>query len=96
MSVQEFDWDPAKEASNIRKHGITFEEASTVFDDIYGRFIYDDDHSDNEERFLLLGRSLLSNMLVVCHCYRNGDAIVRIISARKATNKERKTYGGGL
>ena len=96
MGAYKFDWDPAKEAANIRKHGITFEEASTVFADIHGRFIYDEDHSEDEERFLLLGRSLKSRILMVCHCYRNEDTTVRIISARKATTRESKTYGGGL
>ena len=96
MSAYQFEWDPEKEAINVRKHGITFEEASTVFDDINGRFIYDEGHSEEEERFLLLGRSLVSHLLIVCHCYRNGDAIVRIISARKATTNESRTYGGIL
>ena len=94
MSVQEFDWDPAKEASNIRKHGITFEEASTVFDDDEAIYFDDEAHSQDEERFIVIGYSRRERMLIVCHCYRNGDTLIRIISARKATKPESKLYGG--
>ena len=86
-----FEWDDKKNESNIRKHGVSFPEAQSAFFD-ESAFEYDDpDHSDDEARFLLLGRSVLLRVLLVCHCYREGDAI-RIISARKATRKERTLY----
>ena len=85
-------WDEAKAASNQKKHGITFTEAQSVFYDSYALLINDQDHSENEERFILLGLSFVSNMLVVCHCYREKDEQLRIISARKATNKETAQY----
>ena len=85
-------WDEAKAASNQKKHGITFTEAQSVFYDSYALLINDPDHSENEERFILLGLSFVSNMLVVCHCYREKDEQIRIISARKATNKETAQY----
>jgi len=85
-------WDEAKAASNQKKHGITFTEAQSVFYDSYALLINDPDHSENEERFILLGLSFVSNMLVVCHCYREKDEQLRIISARKATNKETAQY----
>ena len=86
-----FDWDPTKSASNQKKHGISFEEAKTVFSDEFARLIADPDHSQDEERFILLGTSIESNLMIVCHCIRDGDT-VRIISARKADKKERATY----
>ncbi|MCL2171483.1 MAG: BrnT family toxin [Defluviitaleaceae bacterium] len=87
-----FSWDENKANSNMRKHGITFREAMTVFNDSNILYMYDDEHSDEEERFVVLGISKESNLLVVCHCYRNNDTIIRIISARKATNAEGKDY----
>jgi len=85
-------WDAAKSASNLRKHGISFEEAKTVFTDEFGRLVSDPDHSEvGEDRFLLLGTSIHSKLLVVCHCVRDTDCI-RIISARKAEKRERKIY----
>ena len=86
-----FEWDENKAKINIEKHGITFEEASTVFEDYNSLFRDDPDHSDEEDRFLLLGMSSYLRVLVVCHCVREGDTI-RIISARKATNNEKKQY----
>ena len=86
-----FEWDRAKNASNQKKHGISFEEAKTVFSDDFARLIADPEHSEEEERFILLGESIESNLLIVCHCVRDGES-VRIISARKADKKERKTY----
>ena len=91
MSELYFEWDQTKHASNLKKHGISFEEAKTVFSDDFARLIGDPDHSQDEERFILLGTSIESNLLIVCHCTRQGDS-VRIISARKADNKERKIY----
>ncbi|HEX5060687.1 MAG TPA: BrnT family toxin [Kofleriaceae bacterium] len=88
-----FEWDPAKNAHNMARHGVSFEEAALVFIDEYALLIDDPDHSDVEDRFILLGRSLYG-ILVVCHCYR-ADAI-RIISARKASARERRAYLEGL
>ncbi|MFH0799426.1 MAG: BrnT family toxin [Pseudomonadota bacterium] len=87
-----FEWDPAKERKNVQKHGVSFEEARSVFVDPLARLITDPDHSENEERFVLLGFSKKLRTLVVCHCYRRNGEIVRIISARKATRTEQKTY----
>lgn len=86
-----FEWDQAKNTTNIKKHGICFEEAKTVFTDEFARLIADPEHSINEDRFLLLGTSINSRLLVVCHCIRENEKI-RIISARKANNQERKAY----
>ena len=85
-------WGPNKNATNIEKHGIAFEEASTVFDDVFARVISDPDHSDNEDRFIILGVSVKANVLIVCHCLRQSGRSIRIISARKATKKEESTY----
>ncbi len=87
-----FRWDKGKDLSNQNKHGVSFEEAKTVFFDEQALLIQDTDHSDEEERFILLGLSVKSHMLVVCHCYRENDEVIRIISARKATSTERKQY----
>ena len=88
-----FDWDPRKDAANRKKHDVSFQEAKTAFTDEFGRLIADPDHSEDEDRFILLGTSIHSRLLVVCHCVREGEAI-RIISARKADKRERKTYEG--
>ena len=80
----------------IKFNIITFEEASTVFEDENAIYEYDEAHSDNEERFTVIGYSEQARMLVVCHCYRNGDSYIRIISARKATKPEHKLYYGGV
>ena len=93
MYIQ-FTWDEKKELSNINKHGISFEEAKTSFYDPNARVIYDPDHSGEEERFILMGLNYKLNSLVVCHCYKENDEIIRIISARKAEKKEIKYYGG--
>jgi len=95
MSAFQFTWDESKNRINLKKHGIGFDEAQTVFFDDLAIEYYDPDHSDAEDRFILLGMSQSSKILVVCHCYREKDAIIRIISARKATKKERKAYPGG-
>ncbi|MCQ2546554.1 MAG: BrnT family toxin [Clostridia bacterium] len=87
-----FEWDESKNASNKTKHGVSFEEAVSVFDDSRAMVIPDPDHSDEEERFVILGLSIKLNMLVVCHCYRNNEQTIRIISARKATKKECEYY----
>lgn len=93
MSHLNFEWDPLKDASNQKMHGVSFREAKTVFTDEYARLIADPDHSDEEDRFILLGTSIDSRLLVVCHCVRRGETI-RIISARKADKQERKIYEG--
>jgi uncharacterized DUF497 family protein len=92
MSYLRFEWDQHKAESNKRKHGVTFEEAESVFDDEFARVIPDPDGSIGEARFIILGVSDRSNTLVVCHCYRGSDECIRIISARKAEKRERKHY----
>ncbi|CAH0525332.1 BrnT family toxin [Vibrio hippocampi] len=92
MSYLSFEWDPNKAASNKRKHGVTFDEAESVFYDEFARVIPDPDGSVGEERFIIMGRSEQYNTLVVCHCYRGSDERIRIISARKAEKRERKQY----
>lgn len=87
-----FEWDPAKSAANARKHGVTFEEAESVFADDHALLIDDPDHSEAEERFVLLGLSAKLRALVVVHGYREDEAVIRIISARKATKPERQRY----
>ena len=88
-----FEWDPAKAAVNERKHGVSLDEASTAFADPFARVIFDPDHSGEEDRFVLLGLSMVSRVLVVCHCCREGDQVIRLISARKADRHERNQYG---
>jgi len=92
MSELAFEWDPRKNAANQRKHGVSFEEATTVFSDEQALLIDDPEHSADEERFILLGMSAALRALVVCHCYREGEDVIRIFSARKATRKERSVY----
>jgi uncharacterized protein len=87
-----FRWDPRKNAHNQEKHGVSFEEAKSVFFDESAKLIHDPDHSNDEERFILLGFSSALRMLVVCHCYRDTESTIRIISARKATKSEAKNY----
>jgi uncharacterized DUF497 family protein len=92
MDRLKFEWDDAKAEINVKKHGVTFEEAATVFDDADAILFDDPDHSQDEDRFILLGMSLIAHVLIVCHCYRNEDQSIRIISARKATKKEAEQY----
>jgi uncharacterized protein len=92
MSELVFRWDPKKDAHNQEKHGVSFEEAKSVFYDEDARLINDPDHSEEEDRFILLGLSTSLRMLVVCHCYRENESVIRIISARKATKSEAKNY----
>ena len=91
-----FDWDEDKNRINYQKHGITFEEASTVFDDENLEILPDEDHSNDEERFLAIGYSAglvyQPRLLLVCHCYRMNDTIIRLISARRPSKHERKNY----
>ncbi len=90
----EFQWNPRKARENLTKHGVTFEEAKSVFFDDYAVQFFDNEHSDDEDRFIMLGLSRRSRILVVCHCEREGGNVIRIISARRATATERSFYRG--
>ncbi len=92
MNYLSFEWDENKNTTNKSKHNISFEEAQTVFYDENALVIDDPEHSLEEERFIILGFSEKANLLVVCHCYRQSDEVIRIISARKATKTESKFY----
>ena len=87
-----FEWDSAKDRTNQRKHGISFDEARTAFLDERGRLMHDPDHSDEEDRYVLLGFSSDQRLLVVCHSYRSDDEVIRVFSARKANRRERAAY----
>jgi uncharacterized DUF497 family protein len=87
-----FEWDDTKSKANRRKHGVSFAEAATVFYDERALLIGDPDHSDDEDRFFLLGMSIRLRSLVVCHCYREAESVIRIVSARKADRSEREEY----
>ena len=89
----QFEWDENKNKLNKIKHKISFEEAKTVFYDDRALVIDDPDHSQEEDRFIILGLSNRANLLIVCHCYRASDTVIRIISARKATKSESTYYG---
>ena len=89
-----FEWDCAKASANLKKHGVSFEEAQTIFYDDFAVQFLDEEHSSEEDRFLMLGMSSEANLLLVCHCERAGGDVIRIISARKATRLESKFYGG--
>jgi hypothetical protein len=89
-----FEWDERKNKANIIKHGISFVEAMTVFDDDDAMYKPDLDHSQDEDRFIILGLSENPRLLVVCHCYKESDTVVRIFSARRATKSESEQYGG--
>ena len=92
MADLKIEWDRRKAAANLKKHGVSFEEAATAFSDEHGRLLADPDHSDKEDRFILLGMSWSLRLVVVCHCYREASDVIRIISARKATKSERAQY----
>ncbi len=87
-----FEWELKKAAANLRKHSVSFDDAQTVFADENAKLIDDPDHSDEEDRFVLLGLSSSLRLLVVCHCYRSEGNVIRIISARKAEGHERNPY----
>jgi uncharacterized DUF497 family protein len=91
MNDINFDWDNSKALFNKRKHGVSFEEAQTVFYDENAIEYYDPDHSEDEDRFIMLGFSFKLRMLVVCYCTRT-ESTIRIISARKATRREANNY----
>lgn len=92
MNDIRFEWDEKKNKENIRKHGVPFEEAQTVFLDENAMRFFDPDHSQDEDRFIMLGMSFRLRVLVVCHCYRKDDMVIRIVSARKADKHEAKNY----
>ncbi len=92
MNELSFRWDPRKERLNVKKHGVSFREASTAFYDEQAIQFFDPDHSEEEDRFLLMGISFKLRVLVVCHCYRESEEIVRLISARKANTNEEQEY----
>jgi len=92
MDDFDFQWDAEKAIANSKKHGISFDEAKTVFSDALARLIPDPDSSHGEERFIILGESIANRLLIVCHCYRDKGGVIRLISARKADKRERKLY----
>ena len=92
MNKLKFEWDENKAQSNLEKHGVSFEEAMTVFYDEHALEFFDKNNSEWEDRFLMLGLSTEFKLLLICHCYRDNDNIIRIISARKATKNEAKNY----
>lgn len=94
MAYIHFTWDHQKNVTNIKKHNISFEEAKTAFYDANAKAIYDPDHSEDEDRFILLGLSTTLKILIVCHCYNETAETIRIISARKANKNETEQYGG--
>ena len=96
MKYIQFEWDKNKEHSNIDKHGIDFEEAKTAFYDSNARVIYDSEHSESEDRYILMRLSYKLRLITVSHHYREDQEIIRIISARRATKNESKYYGGIL
>jgi uncharacterized DUF497 family protein len=87
-----FEWDSTKYTANVGKHGVSFDEAQSVFYDEFAVQFFDEEHSGDEERFLLLGMSTGARLLLVCHCERDAGNIIRIISARKATKRESTFY----
>jgi len=91
-----FAWNKNKATVNVKKHGVSFEEAKTVFNDEHALLIHDPDHSEQEDRFVLLGMSFHARALIVCHCYREMKGIIRIISARAANKKEQNQYWEAL
>lgn len=95
MGELRFEWDPRKAAANLRRHGVSFTEAETAFTDEQGLLIDDPEHSAAEDRFILLGMSAAMRLLVVVHCYRADDRVIRLISARKAERQERRQYEEG-
>ena len=92
MKELRIEWDEKKSKANRRKHGVSFEEARTVFYDESAIQFYDPDHADEEDRFILLGLSFKPQVLVVCHCFRESETVVRIISARRADKDEEREY----
>ena len=96
LHENDFEWDENKNQMNIKKHGISFNEAWTVFDDEFIVYLTNEEHSQDEERFIVLEASALDRLLVVCHCYRDTDEKIRLISARKADKREINNYYGEI
>jgi uncharacterized protein len=94
MSEIRFEWDEDKSETNRKKHGISFKEAESSFYDVNAKLIHDPEHSEDEDRFILMGMSINVRVLTVCHCYRENEEVIRIISARKATKRETEQYWG--
>ena len=92
MAALRFEWDEQKESDNRRKHRVSFQEAETVFADENALLLADPDHSEEEDRYVLLGLSSRARILLVCHCYRAKESLIRIISARRADKRERAQY----
>ena len=92
--MTKFEWDEGKAAANLKKHQISFEEAKSIFFDEFGVQFFDEEHSSDEDRFLMLGMSKKAMLLIVCHCEREQGELIRIISARKATKRESAFYQG--
>jgi uncharacterized DUF497 family protein len=92
MTDIRFEWDEKKNRENKRRHKVSFEEAATVFLDENAIRYFDPDHSEDEDRFIMLGMSFILRVLVVCHCYREHDSVIRIVSARKANKREQSAY----
>ena len=92
METLKFEWNTTKSQTNSKKHGVSFDEAKTAFFDEHAIQFYDPDHSENEDRYILLGTSTSNNTLLVCHCFRENETSIRIISARKADNDESQAY----
>jgi hypothetical protein len=90
-----FEWNPTKALTNVKKHGISFEEAKSVFFDDFALQFFDQENSGTEDRFLMLGMSIETNLLLICHCERDDGNTIRLISARKATKNESKNYQRG-
>jgi len=91
-----FDWDVKKNLINIEKHGVSFKMAASSFFDPKAVIVDDDAHSLDEDRFILIGINKYDRLLTICHCYRDSENVVRIISARKPNQIEKEIYGGGL
>ena len=89
-----FEWDEPKENANVKKHGVSFEEARSAFFDEHAAVFFDPDHSDDEDQFILLGLSIKLRTLVVCHCFKEEETVIRMISARKADKEEEQEYWG--
>jgi len=92
MSELRFEWDSDKAVENLKKHGVSFEEAQTIFYDDYAIEFYDNEHSEWENRFLMVGLSTQLRLLLVCHCFRESESVIRLISAREATRREGRLY----
>ena len=95
MAILKFEWDERKNRTNRKRHGVSFEEAQSVFFDENALEFFDPAHSSGEDRFLMLGISVRLRLVVVSHCYRSKESLIRVISARKATTRETRAYTGG-